>query len=349
MGSRFDGALGATALDVRLDLAAMLAHSAAGSPAIRPGVFPGCSASLVTGTSGWAYQVDVADFATTRGGVDGAHIFSNGAAALVATDSAPGTAGSSRVDVIYVLHPSKGENADTSSTPIFGVAKGNPSTGTPAVPAIPTGALALAQNVMTAAATSTASAGNAITQVFRYTALRGAPVVVRTAAERNELNATATATSPVYADRLDTGNLERSIGAGWSIVASTPVDGAVTYGPALDVIWRAPTSQAGEPITLVKRGTEVTMRGGAFENSAPLTLPATGQNPGALTIPTDFAPTGKQIATTFITVAGTGNLLGSLWVMPDGTCTFQTAAPITGAATGSVSVALGGMSWKASS
>lgn len=216
MGSRPDSAgIGAAALDVRMGLAAMLALAGASSLAIRPGVFPGAPASLVTGNADWTYSLGVADFATTRGASDGAQLFGNSGPISVGTDEAPGTSGASRWDVLYVLHPSYGENGDTSSTPLFGVAKGNASTGTPAVPAIPVGALELGRNLMTSAATSTSSAGNTLTQTWRYTALRGCPILVRSQAERDELTALASAAFPITVDRLDTGTLERNSGSGW--------------------------------------------------------------------------------------------------------------------------------------
>lgn len=231
MGARYDGVLGTTSLDTRLDLAAMLAHTGAASAAVRVGVFPGCNPNLVTGTSAdWTYAIGVADFATSRGPTDGAHIFTNAAPATATTDPAPGTSGASRWDVVYVLQPSKGENADSSSTPVFAVARGAAVVGTPAVPAIPAGALELARNLMTSAATNTASSGNSITQRWKYTALRGCPIVVRNQAERDELNTLATAANPVVVDRLDTGTLERKAGSGWMPIGPGPW---ISYTPTL--------------------------------------------------------------------------------------------------------------------
>lgn len=230
IGSRYDGAVGATALDTRLTLAALLAQGGSGLAA-RPGVLPGAPAVLVTGTAGpgWAYQVAAAPLATSRGVADGAHILTNTGPESVATIAAPGTAGTSRIEIIYALQPSKGENSDTSSTPVFGVARGNASTGTPVPPTLPPGALELARNTMAAGATSTASSGNTITQTWRYTALLGAPIYVRSQAERDELTALASASNPITVDRLDLGVLECNRGAGWEPVGP----GAwVPYTPA---------------------------------------------------------------------------------------------------------------------
>jgi len=219
---------------MRLMLGSLLAAGGTGLAA-RPGVFPGAPTALVTGytgPSGWAYQVAAASFATTRGAADGVHILTNGGPELVPTDAAPGTAGASRVDIVYVLQPSKGENSDNSSTPVLKVAKGQPSTGEPIAPSLPPGALELARNTITSAATSTASAGNTIQQTWRYTALRGAPILVRSQAERDELNALATPVNPVVVDRLDAGYWERSTGTGWWPVTRDRVDSGTVRCPA---------------------------------------------------------------------------------------------------------------------
>lgn len=210
-------AIGAQPLDTRLALAALIAGGGAGL-AVRPGVFAGAPVALVVGTDGWAYRLRSAHFATSRSAHDGAHIFANDGDQDAATDAAPGTPGASRIDILYVVQPSNTENGDTTSTPVFGVAIGDASTGVPNPPAIPAGAMELARNTMTSAATSTSSAGNTITQTWQYTALRGAPIPVRNAAERDELNPLVSATNHLEVDRLDTGQLERNTGTGWSVL-----------------------------------------------------------------------------------------------------------------------------------
>lgn len=220
IGAAYDGTLGTTPLDARRALAAMLAPAAGG--AARPGVFPGAAAVLVAGyATGWNYQIAAggADFATTRGAADGAHIFGCSGGELVATIAAPGTAGASRIDIVYVLHPSKGENSDSSSTPVFATANGGATTGTPQPPVLPSGALELFRNTITSAATSTLSAGNTPSQTWRYTALAGAPITVRNQAERDELTALATAAHPIVVDRLDTGTMQRNAGSAWVTIA----------------------------------------------------------------------------------------------------------------------------------
>ncbi len=148
-----DDGTGTEPIDVRKGLAGLLSG---------PGVLPGAASPLVQGTGGFEYQVNAAHWVTSRGGSDGLHLWGNDGPITVPTDVAPG-AGLSRIDVIYALHPSNGENADTSSQPVVAVAKGV-AASTPIAPTIPTGALELARNTMSSGASDTAGAGNAITQ-----------------------------------------------------------------------------------------------------------------------------------------------------------------------------------------
>lgn len=220
IGARPDATRGTVALETRKMLAGLLAP--AGGIAGRPGVLLGAPAALVTGsasTSPWQYNVDKALFGVSRGESDGAHIFGNDGATTVPTIAAPGTSGASRIDIIYVLHPSNTENGDTSSAPSFGCANGNPTTGVPVPPSIPAGALELARNTMTNTATSTLSTGNTITQTWPYTGLRGAPIPVRSQAERDALTSLASAACPITVDRLDLGTIERNAGTGWVQIA----------------------------------------------------------------------------------------------------------------------------------
>lgn len=162
MGARKDAVRGTTPLEVRKGLANLFTG---------PGVLPGATSPLVVGTGSWAYQVRAAGFVTTRGTADGTHFFGNDGATNVATTVKPG-AGLSRIDIIWVRHPSATENGETTSEPEFGVTQGTPAS-VPVAPTIPIGALELARNTMTSAATSTASAGNTITQTAARAGLRG--------------------------------------------------------------------------------------------------------------------------------------------------------------------------------
>lgn len=192
-GARKDATRGTAPVEVRKSDALLVAGV---------GVLPGSASPLVTGTASFAYQVGKAGFVTSRGESDGVHLFGNDGAVTVsqADDgsslAAPG-GGLSRVDIVYVMHPAAGENADTVSQPFVGVAKGLPAAA-PLAPTIPVGALELARNTMTSAATSTASTGNSIAQTAARTAIRsGAGVVVGPVASSSQVDAGSTLTDVV--------------------------------------------------------------------------------------------------------------------------------------------------------
>lgn len=182
-GARRDATRGTAPIEVRKSDALLFTGT---------GVIPGSAQTLVTGTSGWSYQVGKAGFVTSRGESDGAHLFGNdGTVSVGATGAgstvpvAPGS-GLSRIDIIWVRHPAAGENSDTTSEPEFGVSSGVASS-IAQPPSIPAGALELARNTMTAGATSTGSSGNAITQtpVRAWSAMAPAGVPAPTATASN--------------------------------------------------------------------------------------------------------------------------------------------------------------------
>jgi len=170
MGAYDDGTplapgIGTTPIDLRKSLSALWASA---------GVVAGGPSPLVTGTTGFTYSVaGPVPLVTTRGASDGFAMFTNDGAATIACPGAPGS-GLQRIDIVWVRHPTNTENSDSSSMPIFGVASGTAVSSGPAAPSIPTGALELARNTMTSAATSTASTGNTISQTAAVAVLRGA-------------------------------------------------------------------------------------------------------------------------------------------------------------------------------
>lgn len=138
-----------------------------------PGVLPGGSDPLVQGTAGFAYQVNAATWATPGGSGGGLHLWGNDGPMTVSDvlwpperegeSLAAPAAGLSRIDIIYAVHPSKGENGDTDSEPVVAVAKGTPASS-PVDPSLPPRAIELGRNTMTSAATSTTGPGNSIQQ-----------------------------------------------------------------------------------------------------------------------------------------------------------------------------------------
>lgn len=160
LGARRDAARGTVAAEVRKGVGGLLTG---------PGVLPGSSSPLVQGTASFAYQVNAGTWATPGGSGGGLHLWGNDGPLEVGTDPAP-AAGLSRIDVVYAVHPSASENGDTDSEPVVAVAKGTPASS-PVAPSLPPRAIELARNTMTSAATSTASAGNTITQSAAVAAL----------------------------------------------------------------------------------------------------------------------------------------------------------------------------------
>jgi hypothetical protein len=161
IGSRPDVTRGTTAQEVRKGLLQALFA--------RTGVLPGGASPLVTGTAGWAYNVGAKHFVTQRAVGDGYHLAYNDGTVSVGTGGVGTTvpaapaSGLQRYDIIWIRVRSADENSDTTSDPDFGVTVGAEASSA-SVPSIPPGAMEIARNLMTSAATTTASAGNTITQ-----------------------------------------------------------------------------------------------------------------------------------------------------------------------------------------
>lgn len=100
----------------------------------------------------------------------------------------------SRIDVVYVKqNETRSPMSDASDAPVFGVAKGVAS-ATPVAPAIPAGALALAQVLLPAGVSNTAAAGVAIAQTYVGAAMKGGMLRVQTSAQRDALTVVADGT-----------------------------------------------------------------------------------------------------------------------------------------------------------
>lgn len=197
---------------------------------VRPGITPRSSTALVTGTDGWAYQVDTAGFVTQNAAADGYHVFGNDGAVTVVTDPAPG-AGLQRMDRVWVRHQST-ETGDTSAEPLLGVARGA-AASTATAPSIPAGAIELARNVMTSAATSTGSTGNTITVTVPWTGVHGTAITVRSHDERGALPG-ASQQRPTLVWCVTDRRYEVSAGGDWM---------PLSVGVLTD---RAPFTQTGE-------------------------------------------------------------------------------------------------------
>lgn len=93
----------------------------------------------------------------------------------------------SRIDVVYVKqNETRSPMSDSSDDPTFGVAKGV-AAATPVAPAVPVGALALAQVLLPAGVSNTAAGGVVISQSYIGAALKGDKLLVQNSSQRDAL------------------------------------------------------------------------------------------------------------------------------------------------------------------
>lgn len=166
-----------TPLDARLADMATIVCNADGSP--RTGVLGNANASIVATTGTMNVTVAAAEFVASKGKADGVTIFTNDGTVNVAISAAPGA--NSRIDVIWVKHEDN-TTGDAASLPIFGVTAGT-AAASPTAPAIPTGALELAQLRIYAGTVATNGGSNVLTNTYQMTASRGGVVPFRTKAD----------------------------------------------------------------------------------------------------------------------------------------------------------------------
>ena len=115
----------------------------------------------------------------------GALLIQNDGNVNVPLNAAPSA--NSRIDVVYVKqHEKRSPMSDSSDVPAFGVVKGT-AAAVPVAPAVPDGALALAQVLLPAGVSNTAAAGVVITQTYIGAAMKGDMLRVQTSAQRNAL------------------------------------------------------------------------------------------------------------------------------------------------------------------
>jgi hypothetical protein len=115
----------------------------------------------------------------------GALLLQNDGDVKVTLSAAPSA--NSRIDVVYVKqNESRPPMSDSSDSAMFGVVKGV-AAATPVAPAVPAGALALAQVLLPAGVSNTAAGGVVITQTYIGAALKGDMLRVWTSAQRDAL------------------------------------------------------------------------------------------------------------------------------------------------------------------
>lgn len=208
------GTVGTTPTEGRLVLASMVAEQAPGVP--RQGLLDQHSATVVSGTastSPMTYAVSAITPVINRAANEGVYIMTLTGTSTVNTGAAPGSG--SRYDLIYVKQNDT-DKGDADNAPVLGVQQGTASAGTPTKPygSLPAGAYVLAEALVQTGATSTNGAQVTITQVWNYTSLRGVPIPVRTAIERDSI----TPTLGVSVRRLDQNNrIEVGDGSAWKL------------------------------------------------------------------------------------------------------------------------------------
>jgi hypothetical protein len=276
--------------DARIALGGLMAAGGGGVD-VRTGALYGPTVFNVTGTSGMSYSVSAGVAIASRGASVGPYLGSNDGATTVTTTAAPGSG--SRYDVIYLLFADV-EQGDADSHAVFGVAHGTAS-GSPAEPSIPTGAVRIAKALIPSGTTRT-DTGVTITKDVQYTVARGAPVPVRTQAERDAM----TAYEGLVVRRLDNGLDNHYVGGGWDIFGALTV-----YGQSAPLKMRLGTT-AGTTTSLghltISTGLTsiqmfVAMNGDAVANSNMTWSRVGAYSGGDVTLKAVQANTGSAIAT----------------------------------------------------
>lgn len=115
----------------------------------------------------------------------GALLIQNDGNVNVPLNAAPSA--NSRIDIVYVKqNETRSPMSDSSDVPAFGVVEGT-AAAVPVAPAVPDGALALAQVLVPAGVSNTAAAGVVITQTYIGAAMKGDMLRVQTSAQRDAL------------------------------------------------------------------------------------------------------------------------------------------------------------------
>lgn len=115
----------------------------------------------------------------------GALLIQNDGNVNVPLNAAPSA--NSRIDIVYVKqNETRSPMSDSSDVPAFGVVEGT-AAAVPVAPAVPDGALALAQVLLPAGVSNTAAAGVVITQTYIGAAMKGDMLRVQTSAQRDAL------------------------------------------------------------------------------------------------------------------------------------------------------------------
>lgn len=222
-----NGAVGVTTVEHRLQLAGQYAESAPGVP--RSGVMAQGTTVLVAARGDMSYDIGPCQAVISRTDSEGVYTPTLTGTTNVPTDDAP--ASNSRWDLIYIKQNDMAKG-DADNLAVVGVVKGT-AAAAPAKPTgdLPAGALLMAEARIFAGTTATNGGSNTVSQSWRHTAARGAPIPVRNIAERGEI----TPSNGVSVRRLDLPGrpVEHGDGSGWvqpATVVGFTADGETSTG-----------------------------------------------------------------------------------------------------------------------
>lgn len=306
--------------EARLDDAGLLTPQGPGLITPRTGVLHGPGATtIVTGSTDagpMTVNVNAHHWVTSRGpATDGVYRGANEIARKVSIAAAP--ASGTRIDVVYVKQNDQYSTLtpDGNSDVVYAAVTGTVGAGKPP---IPVGAEELATVTVTPGATTTLSAGITIANTARLLVARGAPIPVRTLAERDAL--------PKW-DGLAVKRLD---------VPGRPVeecDGTTFRRYTLDddtgwqtVPVNSPfTPWAGEEPQVRRINKQVRMRG-MIGNTG---VAANSNYTGVMTIPAGFRPpTGRPVVIALGTATGTPTAAGH--IRDTGDVYLRTSATVSG-------------------
>lgn len=172
----------ATFLDARRDMSGLFVCDKTTMKPIA-GILDRSQDNLVTGR-GDSMSVTVHAFNAVLNRY-GALLVQNDGDVKVALSAAPSA--NSRIDVVYVKqNETRSPMSDSSDLAMFGVVRGV-AAATPVAPAVPDGALALAQVLLPAGVSNTAASGVVITQTYIGAAMKGDMLRVQTSVQRDAM------------------------------------------------------------------------------------------------------------------------------------------------------------------
>jgi len=188
----------------------------------RTGILGSTPSGLLTALGTMSVSIAAAVFAVSRSRQDGVVIFANDGTAAVPISPAP--VSNSRITSIWVKH-NDNTQGDADALPVFGTTDGA-AAASPVAPAIPTGALELAQLRVYAGTTAANGGSNTLTETYRMTAAQGGVVAVRDAAEL----AAFAAANGTLAVIVSSGVMLRRTAGAWKVAGGSSFPAAQAIG-----------------------------------------------------------------------------------------------------------------------